>query len=172
VNLFRLSLLSLVFAAIALAQPKPPKIALVNIQDAIVATTDGQNADQQLEAEFSPKKDKLDKEQKEIEALQTRLEQEKLSDEDRQRLTKELDDKTVLVNLETDQDDADLDAAQKKVLSAIGRKMVAVIAEYAAKQGYVMVFDVSTSQAPLLYADNATDITKEVVAAYESKYKK
>jgi Skp family chaperone for outer membrane proteins len=35
-----------------------------------------------------------------------------------------------------------------------------------------MVFDISTSQAPLLYADNATDITKDVVSAYETKYRK
>jgi len=47
-----------------------------------------------------------------------------------------------------------------------------VIADFAAKRGYAMVFDVSTSQAPLLYAENATDITKDVVAAYESKYRK
>ena len=171
-KLLRLSLLSLTFAAIGLAQAKPPKIALVNIQDAIVGTTDGQAADQQLEAEFGPRKAKLEEQHKAIEALQNRLEQEKLSDDVRKRLTKELDDKTVLANLESDQDDADLDAAQKKVLSTIGKKMIAVIADYAARQGYSMVFDVSTSQAPLLYAENATDITKEVVAEYESKYKK
>ena len=47
-----------------------------------------------------------------------------------------------------------------------------MIADYAAGKGYAMVFDISTSQAPLLYAENATDITREVVAAYESKYKK
>lgn len=169
---FRLSLLPLLFAAIGLAQPKPPKIALVNIQDAIVATTDGQTADQQLETEFGPRKTKLEAEHKAIEALQNKLEQETLSDEDRKRLTKELDDKTVLANVESDQDDADLAAAQKKVLSTIGKKMIAVIVDYAARQGYAMVFDVSTSQAPLLYAENATDITKEVVAEYESKHKK
>ena len=170
-NFFRLTLLLSASAAIGLAQA-PPKIAIVNIQDAIVATTDGQHADQQLEAEFAPKKARLEEQHKAIEALQNRLEQENLNDEDRKRLTKELDDKTVLANLETDKDDADLDAAQKKVLTTLGKKMVAVIAEYAARSGYSMVFDISTSQAPLLYADNATDITKEVVAAYEAKYKK
>jgi Skp family chaperone for outer membrane proteins len=171
VSFYRFSLLLFAAAAIGLAQA-PPKIALVNIQDAIVATTDGQQADQQLEAEFAPKKAKLEAEHKAIEALQNRLEQESLSDEDRKRLTKELDDKTIVANVESDQDDADLDAAQKKVLAALGKKMVAVIAEYATRNGYSMVFDVSTSQAPLLYADNATDITKDVVAAYEAKYKK
>ena len=169
---YRLSLLFLTFAAIALCQAHPPRIALVNIQDAIVATTDGKNADQQLEAQFAPKKAKLDEEHKALEALQAKLNEENLSDEDRRKLSKEIDDKTVVLNVETDQDDAELATAQKKVLSELGKRMVAVIADYAAHQGYAMVFDVSTSQAPLLYAENATDITKQVVAAYESKYKK
>ena len=154
------------------AQEKAPKIALVNIQDAIVATADGQAADARLEAEFAPKKARLEEEHKALEALQDKLESANLSDEERHLLTKEIDDKTVLLNLETDQDDADLDAAQKKMLGALGKRMVAVIADFASKRGYAMVFDVSTSQVPLLYAENATDITKDVVAAYESKYKK
>jgi len=154
------------------AQEKAPKIALVNIQDAIVATADGQAADARLEAEFAPKKARLEEEHKALEALQDKLESANLSDEERHLLTKEIDDKTVLLNLETDQDDADLDAAQKKMLGALGKRMVAVIADFASKRGYAMVFDVSTSQAPLLYAENATDITKDVVAAYESKYRK
>lgn len=154
------------------AQEKAPKVALVNIQDAIVATTDGQAADARLEAEFAPKKTKLEEEHKALEALQDKLESANLTDDERHNLTKEIDDKTVLLNLETEKDDADLDAAQKKVLGDLGKRMVAVIADFASKKGYAMVFDVSTSQAPLLYSDNATDITKDVVAAYESKYKK
>jgi Skp family chaperone for outer membrane proteins len=159
------------FAVAGLAQTEAPRIALVNIQDAIVATTDGHTADQQLEAEFAPKKARLDQEREALEALQDKLQQENLTAGDRQKLAKEINDKTVLLNLETDQDDEELASAQKKVVALLGRKMVAVIAGYAARQGYALVFDVSTSQAPL-YADNATDITREVIAAYESKYKK
>jgi Skp family chaperone for outer membrane proteins len=159
-------------ATAALGQAQAPKIALVNIQDAIVATADGQRANQQLEAEFAPKKARLEEEQKALAALQQKLQQEALADDDRQKLTKEIDDKTVLLNIETDQDDAQLAAAQKKLLGDLGKKMVAIIADYAARKGYAMVFDVSTSQAPLLYAENATDITREIVTAYESKYRK
>jgi outer membrane protein len=145
---------------------------LVNIQDAIVSTADGQSANQQLEAEFAPKKAKLDEEGEALDALREKLQQEDLTDEDRRKLAREIDDKTTRLNLETDQDDADLAAAQKKVVSTLGRKMIAVITDYAVAKGYALVFDVSTSQAPLLYAENATDITKEVIAAYEGKYKK
>ena len=149
---------------------KAPRVAFVNIEDAIIGTTDGQNANRALEAEFGPRKTKLDENQQALADLTNRLQQEDLTDEARRKLSKEVDDKTILVNLETEQDDADLDQAQKKMLAGLGKKMMAVIIEYAAAQGYVMVFDISSSQAPLLYADNATDITSAVIAAYQAKH--
>jgi Skp family chaperone for outer membrane proteins len=147
-----------------------PKVALVNIQDAIVGTADGQAAAKRLEDEFGPRKAKLDQEKDAIDALQKRLDEDKtLSEEDRKKLSKDLSDKTVLFNVETDQDDSDLEQAQNQVLKDIGRKMVAVIAEVASTSGYAVVFDVSTSRAPLLYAENATDITSDVIRVYDGK---
>jgi len=148
-----------------------PKVALVNIQDAIVGTADGQAAAKRLEEEFGPRKTKLDQEKEAIDALEKRLDEDKtLSDDDRKKLSQDLADKTVLFNVETDQDDSDLEQAQKKVLSDIGKKMVAVIAEVASASGYAVVFDVSTSRAPLLYAENATDITSDVIRVYDREW--
>jgi outer membrane protein len=145
-------------------------VALVNMQDAIVGTADGQAAAKRLEAEFGPRKTKLDQEKEVIDAMQKRLDEDKtLTEEDRKKLTKELNDQTVLFNVETDQDDSDLEQAQKQVLAVIGKKMVAVIAEVASASGYAVVFDVSTSRAPLLYAENATDITSDVIRVYNNK---
>jgi len=164
--------LGLLTAMLAAAQSgRAPRVALVNIQDAILGTTDGQNAAKTLDAEFGPRKAALDEDQKAIATKQSRLDQEKLSDEDRKKLQREIDDATVVLNAKIDQADADLDKAQKKTLAELGKKMVAAIVEFATTTGYAMVFDTSTSQAPLLYAENATDITSEVIAAYESRHK-
>ena len=169
-----LPVLSMLWAAVCGWAQAPassaPKVALVNMQDAIVGTADGQAAAKRLEAEFGPRKAKLDQEKEVIDAIKKRLDEDKtLSEDDRKKLTKEINDKTVLYNVETDQDDSDLEQAQKEVLSVIGRKMVAVIAEVAHASGYAVVFDVSTSRAPLLYAENATDITSDVIRVYNNK---
>ena len=169
-----LPLLSMLAAAVCSWGQAPassaPKVALVNMQDAIVGTADGQAAAKRLEAEFGPRKTKLDQEKEVIDAMQKRLDEDKsLTEEDRKKLTKELNDQTVLFNVETDQDDSDLEQAQKQVLAVIGKKMVAVIAEVASASGYAVVFDVSTSRAPLLYAENATDITSDVIRVYNNK---
>ena len=172
-KLHRLAPLILAVVATGLAQTShtSPKVALINLQDAIIGTTDGQNAAKQLDAEFSPRKAELDQEQKTIADLQGRLNREKLSDADREKLTKEINDRTVILNVKTDQADKDLVEAQRKVMAELGKKMVSMIVDYAAGKGYNIVFDTSTSTAPLLYADNATDITADVVAAYESRQK-
>jgi len=172
VKLHQAIILGLLAVAVAAAQSgRAPRVALVNIEDAILATTDGQNAAKAMDAEFGPRKAALDEDQKAIAQKQSRLDQEKLGDEERKKLQKEVDDATIVLNAKIDQADADLDKAQKKTLSELGKKMVAVIVEFSTSTGYAMVFDTSTSQAPLLYAENATDITSEVIAAYETRHK-
>jgi len=171
VKLHQAIILGLLAVAVAAAQSgRAPRVALVNIEDAILATTDGQNAAKAMDAEFGPRKAALDEDQKAIAQKQSRLDQEKLGDEERKKLQKEVDDATIVLNAKIDQADADLDKAQKKTLSELGKKMVAVIVEFSTSTGYAMVFDTSTSQAPLLYAENATDITSEVIAAYETRH--
>jgi Skp family chaperone for outer membrane proteins len=148
-----------------------PRQIAVTVLGNLVGTADGQAAAKRLEAEFGPRKAKLDQEKEAIDATQKRLDEDKtLSEEDRKKLSKDLADKTVLFNVETDQDDSDLEQAQNKVVSDIGRKMVAVIVEVASASGYAMVFDVSTSRAPLLYAENATDITSDVIRIYDNRW--
>jgi Skp family chaperone for outer membrane proteins len=158
----------LLFAA-GMASAQPPKVALVNIQQAIVGTTDGHDAEKKLDAQFSPRKEKLDVAQREIAALANQLKQEGLSEEDRGKINQQMEEKASAVDQETDKADADLKEAQDQVLKQLGPKMVATIAQYAKDHGYSVVFDISTSDVPRLYAPNATDITKEIVAAYEKQ---
>jgi Skp family chaperone for outer membrane proteins len=146
---------------------QPPKVALVNIQQAIVATTDGREAEKKLDAQFSPRKATLDAAQNEISALAAKLKQEGLPEEDRARINQQMEEKASALDQETEKADADLKAAQDDMLKQLGPKMVATIAQYAKDHGYAVVFDTSSSDVPRLYAPNATDITNEVAAAYE-----
>ena len=162
-----MKLFCLLIAAVGLAQAQaePPKVALVNIQDVILGTPDGQNAEKELDDRFGPVKNHIEDEQNAISTLQKRLEG-PLNPEARRKLEAEVTERTLAVNKETDEAGVNLDQAQKKMLSEVGPKIVAAIASYAKDHGYVMVFDISTSDAPRLYAPNATDITGDVIASY------
>lgn len=163
-------LLLLAAAAPAFAQTPQapaPKVALVNLEQALVATTDGQNAEKKLDARFTPRKAALDQMQKELMALQDKLDKGTENEDERKRLAQEIDQKGDDVDKETTQADADLSQAQRQVLRELGPKLMRVVVHYARQHGFDIVLDVSSSDMPRLYADDATDITKEVVEEYE-----
>ncbi|MDR3704057.1 MAG: OmpH family outer membrane protein [Candidatus Sulfopaludibacter sp.] len=155
-------------AGLGVAQTAAPnlKIALVNMQDAVAGTADGKNAEKQLDDEFAPRKANLDAQEKEIAGLQAKMDAGGLTADAKEELGLEIDHKTLLFNIATQDADGDLRTAQKKVLRNLGSKMIACIAQYAKAKGYTMVFDISDSEVPKLYP-NATDITQEVIAEYE-----
>ena len=164
-------LISFFFTVCALCA-QPPKVALVNISEALVATTDGKNAEKKLDAQFAPRKAALDVAQKEIASISNQLKAENLSEEERGKLSQLMEEKASALDQNTEKADADLKEAQDQVLKDLGPKMVSTIAQYAKDHGFTVVFDISTSEVPRLYAPNATDITKEVAAAYERRGKK
>jgi len=161
----RLVLLALAAAGAAWAQT--PKVALINLEQALVSTTDGQNAEKKLDAQFAPRKAAIDQKHKALMALQEKLDKGAGSEEERSRLAAEIDQKGEEVDKETTQADADLAQAQEQVLRDLGPRLMAVVVRYAKQQGYDVVLDVSSSDMPRLYTENATDITKEVVDEYE-----
>jgi outer membrane protein len=146
-------------------------VALINLERALVSTTDGQNAEKKLDAQFAPRKTALDQKHQELMALQDRLDKGGLSDDERKKLAGEIDEKSDAVDQETTQADADLEQAQRKILHELGPKLMAVVVRYARQHGYDVVFDISSSDLPRLYSENSTDITKEVVDEYEKSVK-
>ena len=155
-------------AGSSVAQDKPLKIAIINIQMSIAQSSDGQEAAKGLQARFAPKRAELEKQQKEINDLQTQLRnQEKtLSDEARTRLLRTVDDKTRIFNRTNEDATAEFQQAEQDAINEIGRKMMAVISDHAQKNGFSVVLDVSSPQTPVLYAETEIDITQKIVELY------
>jgi Skp family chaperone for outer membrane proteins len=91
-----------------------------------------------------------------------------LSDEEKQKLT--VDGQRLTRQLERRQNEfqEDLNDAQSDVVSRIGRRMVEVLGKYAPTNGYGAVLDDSSQSTPVMYA--STDITQEIVKAYDATY--
>jgi len=150
----------------AMAQSAPQKVGLINIQAAIVQSVDGQKAARELQTKFAPKQSELEKLQQELVGLQDQLRnQEKtLSEDARNRLMRSIDDKTRALNRSNEDFNAEAQTAQQDTFNEIGGKMVPVIEEYAKKNGFTMVFDVS--QIPVLYAEPSANITPAIIEQY------
>src|SRR5690349_5805492 len=60
--------------ALAHAQAQAPnKVAIIAVQNALLATKDGQKATQELQAKFNPKKSELEQKQSQIVSMQDQL---------------------------------------------------------------------------------------------------
>ncbi len=153
---------------VGFAQTSPTKVAIINIQAAIAQSSDGQAAARQLQTNFGSKRTELETMQKEITDLQTQLrnQQSTLSEDARSRLMRSIDDKTKAFNRANEDATADFQQAEQEAINEIGRKIIGVIDEYAKKNSFAVVLDVSSPQTPVLYADAAIDITPAVIELY------
>ena len=160
---------ALALAALPSGAQGTGKVAVINVQSAIVSTKDGQKAASEIQSRFSPKKTDLEKRQTEISQLQDQLNRGRntLSDEARQNLVREIDQKTKSLNRDTEDAQAELNQQEQKVMGELFSRIIAVVDKYAKDNGYVLVLDVSAQQTPVLYASNTIEITKDIVELYD-----
>jgi len=169
----RVFLLSSVLLASALESAaqtatSPTKIGVINIQQAIVSTGDGQKAVKDLEDKSAPKKKELERLQGEINALRDQLNKMSSvgSEDQKRKLMTDIDVKTKSFNRQVEDAQAELDQDQGRVLNELGGRMLAVLDKYARDNGFAVVLDISSQQTPVLFAANGIDVTREVVDLY------
>jgi outer membrane protein len=154
------------------AIPAGTRIAIVNIQEAIAATNEGKKEFESLQQKFSPKQAQLKTQNDEVESLKKQLQTQgdKLSDEERNTRVQTLEAKQKTLQRNVEDAQAEYQQDTQQVVNRIGSKMLNVLEKYAKTNGYAMVLDVSNPQSPVLYASTSTNITKELVDAYNSEF--
>jgi len=161
-------LLALACSLSAFAQAQ--KMAVINMQDALLGTKDGQKAAAELKSKFTPKEQDIQKKQQELQAKteQLRKTSNTISDEARASLQRDID--TMTRNLQRDSQDAqqDLQAEQQRILGDLSQKMQQVVNKYAIDKNITMVFDVSGQPNNVIFASSSTDITRDIVTLYDA----
>jgi outer membrane protein len=157
-------------ALFAFAQfaPAQTKVAVINLQQAVFESAEIKKANDQMQATFKPRQDKIEALNKEIAAIAQQLQASsgKLSPQAEADLQTQGQRKQR--DLQRLQDDlqADATAYRNDVLSKSSDKMQAVIKKLAEEKGVDLVIDVQTA----LYFKDAMDLTKEATAAYDKTY--
>jgi outer membrane protein len=148
-----------------------PRIGIVGLQEAIAATNDGQKEMDALQKRFAPKQTELKALNDELENLKKQFQArgDKISDEERANQGKalEIKQKTLQRNYEDYQNEAQ--QAEAEVLSRLSGKMLSVLKKYASTNGYSVILDASNQQSPVLWFSNTTNITKQLVDAYNAE---
>ncbi len=164
-----LSLVVLGAGAALMAQtPAPTKVAVIDIQAAIAQTNEGQKAGADMETKFTPKQDELQKKQHDIEALQDQLRkgQNTLSEENRQKLMRDIDQKSTTLKRDGDDFNQDVQTETQRIMGELYPKMITVLNKYATENGYAVELDYSSQQTPILFAASSNDVTKDIIAIY------
>jgi len=144
------------------------RVGTINVEGAIFASNEGQRDFEALSKKLEPKQNELKNLNDEVEGLKKQLNNEKLTEDARANLVKQLEQKQK--SLERSVQDARDEAQnqQNEIAQRILQKMAQVIMKYASEQGYGIIIDVSNPwpQGPVLIAGPSVDITKAVVDAY------
>ena len=157
-------------AAAATAKAPGTKVGTINIEQAIFTSNEGRRDFEGLSKKFEPKQNELKGLADEIDTLKKQLsaQQDKLNDESREKLVKQIETKQK--SFERAQQDAqeDFQNQQQEIGGKILNKMAPLIVKYAGENGYGMILDTSQAwpRGPVIWYGPAVDITQPIVEAY------
>ncbi|HVU45806.1 MAG TPA: OmpH family outer membrane protein, partial [Terracidiphilus sp.] len=158
-------------AADAAAPTGPAKIAVIAFQVAVAQTNEGQRNFADLQKKYDPKRQQLKVQSDEIDNLTKQLQAQSatLSDAERTARASAIDNKKKQLDRDFQDTQSDFQQEMQDVYNNLASKVYDVMQSYAEKEGFTVVLDVSQQQSPVLFASNSTNITKQVIDAYNVK---
>jgi outer membrane protein len=145
------------------------KFAIIDMQKALLATSDGKKASAAIDAKFSPVKEELDSIQADILKKQDAFTKGRntMSPAALAAAQAEIESLTTLLKRKQEDAQQDLQDEENKLLGGIMPRLQQVINEYAAANGINFVLDSSANPNNLIYGDGSLNIISPVVLAYE-----
>lgn len=168
-NVFRLPLLAAVTCAFAvLPAAAQSKIAIINMQQALLATAEMKKAQAELEAKFKPRQEEMDKLRQDLEGIQKQLQTmgDKLTQQAQQDLNIQGQRKQRELQRIGEDLQSEVDFERNNILGKGGRQMAEVVRKIAEEKGLDVVIDVSNA----VYFKPALEITKDATDAYDKAY--
>jgi outer membrane protein len=156
---------ALAFAALS-AQAQ--NLAVIDMQGAILRTTDGQKAAQDLRAKYDPIQQALAKRGQTLTAKQDLYRKTVDGMNDTAKAAAERDIQALTKDIQRDADDAKTDAQQdqNKALAPILQRLETIMRKYATDKQISMIVDLSSQPNNLLFAAASTNITTDVIDLY------
>jgi outer membrane protein len=149
------------------------KVGTINIEQAVVGTNEGQRDFEALRKKLEPKQNELKSQNDELEGLQKQLQTqgEKLNDDARATLVKQIETKKKSFDRSVQDAQEDAQNQQKEIFQRILQKMAPVIVKHAQESGFAMIVDTSNPwpQSPILWYGDGGDITKAIVDLYNTQ---
>jgi outer membrane protein len=142
------------------------KVAIINVQRAIIETAEIKKAQTDLETKYRPRTAELEKLQKELQDIQAQLQGGKLNQQAEQELTargqrRQREYQRVGEDLQND-----VDRERNEILQKAGQRMNDVVKKIAEERGFDVVIDVTNT----VYFKPAMEITPDAIKAFDAAY--
>ena len=162
--IFAVPLLALFFATTSYAQTM--KVAVVDVEKAIMSIPDGKAAKSKLEREAKKKQKALDNKQKELLSMKESLERQAslLQESVKRQRVMEYQKQLAALQEEYMKMQQELKAKEAKLLKPIFEKINTAIETVSKKGGFSLVLE---RRAGVLFASDSLDITDKVIKAYK-----
>ena len=152
-------------AAAGLAQTK---VAIINLQRAVLESAEIKKASTELEAKYKPRQTAVEKLQKDLQGIQQNLQTNagKLTPQAEADLTAQGQRKQRELQRLNEDLTADVERDRNDILGRSSQRMQAVVKKVAEAKGLDVVVDISNT----VYFKPALEITTESIAAYDKEY--
>lgn len=146
------------------------RIAVIAFQAAVAQTNEGQRDFADLQRKYQPKQEQLKTQSDEIDTLTKQLQAQAKNLSQTEQTSRAAVIDTKRKQLDRDAQDAQNDFQQElqDMYNTLASKVYDVLTTYAEQHGYTVVLDFS-QQATVLYAAKTTNITQQVIDAYNLK---
>jgi outer membrane protein len=158
---------ALVMAA-ALPAAAQSKVAVIDVQRVVAESDPGKEAIQKLKAVQDAKIQEGQTMQQELATLRDQINKQRftVSEERLAEMTKELEDKNIEIRRFEDDAKRELDEARRRELGGLEEQILPIINQIGQDEGITVIFN--KFQSGLVYADEAVDITDEVIRQFNT----
>ena len=165
------ALIAAVASAQGTAAPAPTaglKIGVINVERLVQESALGKEAFNRVKKLNDAKKEEGEKLSKELREMEQKLADQgsAMADDKRDALQKSYQEKAIAFKRFQDDANRDLEAAQKKELSELERRVFPVINQVGKEKGFTLILN--KFQSGLVFVDDSVDITDEVLKVFNT----
>ncbi len=148
------------------------RLALLNVQEAISRTGEGQRLIRELEQKYQPARQELESKARNLQGMRDRLQKgaNTMSVEAQRNLARDIEKADLELKRAMEDARGEFSQQQNQLFNSVGSKMMAVIDKYSKDNGLQIVLDISNPQSPVLYAVNEVNITNAIIEVYDAEH--
>ena len=146
--------------------PAQSKVAIINMQRAVLEANEIKKAANDMQAKFKPRQDELDKLQRDIATIQGQLQSAQMTPNQQADLTAEGQRKQREAQRISEDLQADVERERTEILQRAGQRMGDVVKKLSEDKGLDVVVDATTT----VFFKPTLEITEEAIAAYNKAY--